>query len=87
MLEMMRSAHKWYVVHTNVWYLSSGKVEALGYFQLTDMRCDDRNMVTERVSTTALQFYLIWTSAQISEHVIVSAADLRLPQLLRQSSL
>ena len=27
-------------------------------------------MVTERVSTTVLQLYLIWTIAQILEHVI-----------------
>ena len=30
-------------VDTNVECLSSGKVESLGYFQLSDMRCDDRN--------------------------------------------
>ena len=52
---------KWGVVHTNVEYLSSDKVEALGYFQLLDMRYDDRNVVTKRVSTKVLQFYLTWT--------------------------
>ena len=57
-------------MHTNVEYLSCGKVEALGYFQLSDMGYDDRNVVTERVSTTVLQLYLIWTLAQILEHVI-----------------
>ena len=46
-------------MHTNVEYLSYGEVEALGYFQLSDMRYDNRNVVTERVSTTALQLYLI----------------------------
>ena len=46
-------------MHTNVEYLSCGEVEALGCFQLSDMRYDDRNMVTERVSTTVLQLYLI----------------------------
>ena len=30
------------------------KVEALGYFHLSDMRYDDRNVVTERVSTIVL---------------------------------
>ena len=46
-------------MHTNVEYLSCGKVEALGYFQLSDMRYDDRNVVIKRVSTTDLQLYLI----------------------------
>ena len=40
---------------TNVEYLSCGKVETLGYFQLLDMRYSDRNVVTERASTTFLQ--------------------------------
>ena len=61
---------KWGVMHTNVESLSCGKVEALGCFQLSDVRCDDRNVVTERVSTTVLQLYLIWTPAQILEHAI-----------------
>ena len=61
---------KWDVMHTNVEHLSCGEVEALGYFQLLDMRYDDNNVVTERVSTTVLQLYLIWTPAQILEHVI-----------------
>ena len=34
------------------------------------MSYDDRNMVNERVSTTVLQIYLIWTPAQILEHAI-----------------
>ena len=46
------------------------QVEVLGYFQLSHTRYDDRNVVTERVSTTVLQLYLIWTPAQILEHVI-----------------
>ena len=49
----------------NVGYMSYGKVEALGYFWLSEMRYGDRNVVTERVSTTVLQLYLIWTPAQI----------------------
>ena len=44
-------------MHTNVEYFSCGEVEALGYFQLSDMKYSDRDMVTERVSTTALQLY------------------------------
>ena len=47
------------VMHTNVEHLSCGEVEALGYFQLSGMIYDDRNVVTERVSTIVLQLYLI----------------------------
>ena len=47
------------VIHTDVKNLSSGDVEALGDFQLSDMRYDDKNVVTERVSTTVLQLYFI----------------------------
>ena len=54
---------------TNVECMSFGEFEALGYFQLLDMRYNDRNAVTERVGETAMQFYLIWTPAQILEHV------------------
>ena len=50
---------KWDVMHTNVESLSCGEVESLGYFQLSNMRYDDRNVVTERLSTTVLQLYLI----------------------------
>ena len=57
-------------MQTNVEYLSRGKVEALGYFQLSNIRYNDWNVVTERVSATFLQLYLIWTIAQILEHVI-----------------
>ena len=57
-------------MHTNVEYLSCGEVEAFGHFQLSYIRYDDRNVVTERVSTTVLQLYLIRTPAQILEHVI-----------------
>ena len=39
--------------------LSCGEVEALGYFQLLDMRYVDKNVVTERVSAIVLQFFLI----------------------------
>ena len=34
---------------TNVECLSCGEVEALGYFQLSDMKYDERNVVTKRV--------------------------------------
>ena len=44
---------------TNVECMSFGEFEALGYFQLLDMRYDDRNAVTERDGETAMQFYLI----------------------------
>ena len=50
-------------------YLSCGEVEALKFFQIPDMRYNDRNLVTEKASKTVLQFYLIWTIAQILEHV------------------
>ena len=46
-------------MHTNDEYLSCSEVEVLGYFKLSDMRYDDRNMVTERVSTIDLQLYVI----------------------------
>ena len=42
-------------MHTNVEYLSRGKVKALGYFQLLGMKYDDRNVFTERFSTTVLK--------------------------------
>ena len=45
---------EWSVIHKNVEYLSCGEVEALGDVQLSDMRYNDRNVVTERVSTTVL---------------------------------
>ena len=44
--------------HTNVEYLVEA-FEALRYFQLSNMKYDDRNVVTERVSATVLQLYLI----------------------------
>ena len=50
--------------------LSCGEVEALGHFQLSDMRYNDRNVAPERVSITVLQLYLIWTPAQILEHIV-----------------
>ena len=68
-------------MHANVEYLNWSETEALRNFQLWDMRYDDKNVVTERVSTTVLQLYLIWTPSQILEHVIET--DLRLPLLLR----
>ena len=61
---------KWDVMDTNIEYLSCSKVEeALGYFQLSDMRYNNRNVVTEKVSTAVLQLYLIWAPAQILEYV------------------
>ena len=60
---------KWRVMHRNIEYLSCSKVEVLGYFQLSDM-IGWYNVVTERFRTTVLQLYLIWTLAQILEHVI-----------------
>ena len=45
---------------TNVECFGGGKDEALGYFQLFDMRYNDRNAVTKRVSTTVLQLYVIY---------------------------
>ena len=57
--EKVSRCGKWDAMHTNVEYLGCGKVEALGYFQLSDMRYDDKNVVTETASTAALQLYLI----------------------------
>ena len=49
----------------------STSVETLGYFQLSNMRYDDRNAITKRDSVTVLQLtYSILISAQILEHVI-----------------
>ena len=45
-------------MHGNVEYLIYDKIKALGYFQLSDLRYDDRNMVAERYSATVLQIYL-----------------------------
>ena len=60
---------KWGAMHTNLEYLSWREVEVLGYFQLLDMKYDDGNAVSKIVSTRFLQLYLIWTPAQILEHV------------------
>ena len=43
---------------TNVKCLSCGEIEAFEYFELSNMRCDNRNVVTERNSTTVPQLYL-----------------------------
>ena len=59
-------------MHTSVECLSCDEIEALGHFQLSDMRYENRNVVTERVIATVLKFQLIWTPAQILEQVIVS---------------
>ena len=58
------------IMDTNVECLSCDKVEVLGYFQLLDMRYDDRNVVIEIVYTTVLPIYLIWTPVHILEHVL-----------------
>ena len=42
---------KWDIVRTNVEYLSFGEIETLRYFQLLNMRYDDRNVVTEYSTT------------------------------------
>ena len=39
-------------------YFSGGKTKALEYFQLTDMRYHDRNVVTKRDCTIVLHLYL-----------------------------
>ena len=57
-------------MNTNMECLSCGEVEALGRFQLSDMRHSDRNVAPERVSITVLQLYLILEPAQILEHIV-----------------
>ena len=47
---------KWDAIHANVKFLICCEVETLGNFQLSEMRCDDRIMVTEKVRTTGLHF-------------------------------
>ena len=54
----------------NVEYLSCGKVEALGYFEISHMKYNDRKVVTKRVGTSVLKIYFIWTVVEILEHVI-----------------
>ena len=41
-------------MHANVKYLSCGEAEALGYFQLSDMKYDDSSVVTEGVQQQSL---------------------------------
>ena len=45
---------KYGVMDTNFQCLGCGEFEALGYFELSDMRYDDRNAITEKVSATVL---------------------------------
>ena len=45
------------VMHTNFEYLSCGEVETLGYLRLSNMRYDERTVVTEGISTRVLQRY------------------------------
>ena len=47
------------VMHINVECLNYHDSEALRYFQLFNMRYNDRNAVTEEVSTTVLQLYSV----------------------------
>ena len=42
------------VMPTNVEYLRCGEVEALRYFQLSDMRYNDGNVAAEKVTSTLL---------------------------------
>ena len=46
-------------MYNKVEYLSCGEVEALRFFQIPDMRYNDRNVVTEKARKTVLQLYLI----------------------------
>ena len=55
---------------TNAECLSCGKIEAFGYFPLSGMGYDDRNMASKRNRTTNLQLYLSLTSAKILEQLI-----------------
>ena len=73
-------------MRTNTEYLSCDEVEALGYFQLSDMKCDDENVAIERVSTTVLQLNLN-TCTNLRTCCRVPETDLRLPELLKWSSL
>ena len=43
-------------METNIECLSCGEVEDLGYFQLSDMRYNNRNAITERANTTVRNF-------------------------------
>ena len=70
---------------TNVEYLSCDKVVALEYFQILDMRYDERNMATECNSPAIL--LNLNTCANFGTRYRISKADLRLPRLLRRSSL
>ena len=71
-------------MHTSVECLSCDEVEALGHFQLSDMRYENRNVVTERVIATVLKFH---TGSNFRTSYSVPEVDLRLPGLLRWSSL
>ena len=78
------------VMSTNVECLSCGEVEDLGYFQLSYMRYDDGNAAT-RLSTTNVKCPTNLINLNICTNFRtrkkVPEADLRLPQLLRWSSL
>ena len=74
-------------MQANVEYLSCGEVETLVYFQSSDMRYDDRNVVTKRVSTTVLKLLNLNTCSNFRTRYRVPEADLRLQRLLRESSL
>ena len=46
---------KWEGMHINVECLNYDEIEALGYFQLWDMRYNDINMATKWVNRTVLK--------------------------------
>ena len=74
-------------MHTNVEYLSCGEVEALGYFQLSDKKYDDRNVVTKGVSTSPATLVNLNTCTNFRAPYRVPEADQRLSRLPRRSSL
>ena len=70
-------------MQTNIEYLSCGKVEALGYFQLSDMRYDDRNVVTEGSwYNTPATLLNLNTCTHLRTCYRVPEADLRLSRFL-----
>ena len=47
---------KWHVMHTNVKYLSCCEVEAFEYFQLSDMRYNDKNISPKELVQQSCKF-------------------------------
>ena len=56
---LLKGANMWTEMDRNVEYLSCSKVETLGYFQLSDLRYDDRNEVTKKVLVQQSCFFVI----------------------------